>query len=128
MMKMKNGLLFFCLAVFAMGCTTTTGITNLTASRAKRSPNNLYHVEYALNSNQQSLRMDSITPIVVVGFENYPMRKVPKMQNRWEAEIPVPADKKAVNYHYKVDYEYNAFGDRGKGSLLSPEYKLLIED
>jgi len=125
---MKNGLLLIGLGIFAVGCTTTTDVTNLTASKAKRSSNNLYHVEYALNSNQQTLRADSITPIVVVGYDNYPMRKVPRMQNRWEAEIPVPADKKTVNYHYKVDYEYNGFGERGKGSLLSPEYKLAIED
>ena len=127
MLKLKNGLLFVCLAVFAVGC-VTSGITNLTPSKVKRTPNNLYHVEYQWNSNQQTLRPDTITPVVVVGQETYPMRKVPKMQNRWEAYIPVPPDRKSVNYRFKVDYDYNAFGKRGKDSMLSPEYKLVLED
>ena len=61
-------------------------------------------------------------------MDNYPMRKVPKMKNRWEAFIPVAPDKKALNYHFKIDYDYNRFGKTGKDSMLSPEYKLVIED
>lgn len=128
MLKMKNGLAFLCLALLAVGCVGTSHVTNLTSTKAKRSPNNLYLVEYEWDSNQQTIRPTSITPQVVIGFENYPMRKVPKMQNRWEAYIPVGPEKKVVNYHYKVDYEYNRFGKPGHGSLLSPEYKLVIED
>ncbi len=127
MLKLKNGLLFVCLAILAVGC-VTSDVTNLTPSKVKRTPDNAYLVEYEWNSNQQSLRPDSITPLVVVGMENYPMRKVRKMQNRWEAYIPVPPDKKSINYHFKVDYDYNRFGKRGKDSTLSPEYKLVIED
>ena len=127
MLKLKNGLLFVCLAILALGC-ASTNVTNLTPTKVKRTPNNLYHVEYQWNSNQQTLRPDTITPTVVVGMESYPMRKVPKMQNRWEAFIPVPPDKNSVNYHFKIDYDYNRFGKTGKDSKLSPEYKLVIED
>lgn len=124
---LKNGLLSLCVALLALGC-VTSGVTNLTPTKVKRTPNNLYHIEYQWNSNQQTLRPETITPTVVVGQESYPMRKVPKMRNRWEAYIPVPPDQKAVNYRFKIDYDYNRFGKTGKDSMLSPEYKLVIED
>jgi len=109
------------------GCTTSS-VTNLTPTRAKRSANNLYLVEYEWRSNQQSIRPDSIFPQVVVGTDIYPMRRVPRMKNRWEAYVPVPPSQKSLLYHIKVDYEYNDFGKRGKGSLKTEEYKLNIED
>ena len=127
MLKMKN-MMFLLLPLLLLSCTTTSTVTNLTSSRAKRSPNNLYLIEYAWSSNQQSVRADSITPYVVVGPDTYPMRKVPKMKNRWEAYVPVPPTQKSLLYHIKVDYEYNAFGKRGKDSIKTEEYKLTIED
>ena len=42
--------------------------------------------------------------------------------------MPIPADKKELNYHFKVDYDYNAFNKAGKGSILSPDHKLTIAD
>jgi len=127
MLKMKS-MMFFLLPLLMLSCTTSSRITNLTSTKAKRSPNNLYLIEYAWSSNQQSVRADSITPYVVVGPDTYPMRKVPKMKNRWEAYVPVPPTQKSLLYHIKVDYEYNAFGKRGKDSIKTEEYKLTIED
>ena len=126
MSKMKN-MMFFVLLLL-LGCVTNSSVTNLTPTRAKRTPNNLYLIEYEWRSNQQSLRAESITPYVVVGTETYPMRRVPRMKNRWEAYIPVPPNQKSVLYHIKVDYDYNDFGKRGKGSIKTEEYKLNIED
>ena len=128
MLKIKNMMFLLLPLLLMLGCTTTSTVTNLTSSKAKRSPNNLYLVEYAWNSNQQSLRPDSMTPQVVIGPDTYPMRRVPKMKNRWEAYIPVPATQNSVTYHIKVDYEYNAFGKRGKESIRTDDYKLTIED
>ena len=54
------------------------------------------------------------------------MRQTLRMTNRWETLVPVPPDKNYINYRFKVDYEYNRFGPKGKGSKLSPEYKLSI--
>jgi hypothetical protein len=128
MLKMKNMMFFLCLPLLILSCVTKSTVTKLTSTKAKRSPNNLYLIEYAWNSNQQSIRPDSITPQVVVGLDTYPMRRIPKMKNRWEAYIPVPPSQNSVLYHIKVDYEYNAFGKRGKGSMKTEEYKLNIED
>ena len=128
MLKMKNMMFFPLLLALISGCATSTSVTNLTPTRAKRTPNNLYLIEYEWRSNQQSMRADSITPYVVVGTDIYPMRRIPRMKNRWEAYIPVAPSQKSVLYHIKVDYEYNDFGKRGKGSIKTEEYKLNIED
>lgn len=106
------------------GCGTT--FTNLTAQRQVRNPNNLYPVEVALNTRQQSLRWESIQPFVVVGAEAYPMRQTLLMKNRWEVLLPVPPRTKVVYYRYKFDFQYNAFGQPKTDSDSSPEYKLLI--
>jgi hypothetical protein len=106
------------------GCGTT--FTNLTAQRQVRNPNNLYPVEVALNTRQQSLRWESIQPFVVVGAEAYPMRQTLLMKNRWEGLVPVPPRTNVVYYHYKFDFQYNDFGPPKPDSDSSPEYKLLI--
>jgi len=127
MSKMKN-MMFFPVLLLLCGCVTNTSVTNLTPSKTKRTPNNLYLVEYEWRSNQQSMRPDSITPYVIVSSDVYPMRRVPRMKNRWEAYIPVRKTENSVVYHIKVDYEYNDFGKRGKGSIRTEEAKLNIED
>lgn len=120
--------LTFIVALFALvfsGCVSSR-ITNLTASRQPRNASGLYPVEFAWDSNQQSLIESSIKPYVVVGFETYPMRPALNIANRWETVIPVPADKNSVFYHFKVDYLYRDFGGPQKSSKLSPSYRLDI--
>ena len=113
------------LAWVVAGCSTSK-VTNLTPTREVRVPNNLYLVEYQWNTQDPTIRSETITPYVVAGFDFYSMRRTPKMTNRWEAYIPVPANQKSINYHFKVDYDYNSFGKTRKGSQLSPEYKLQV--
>lgn len=108
-----------------VGCTST--FTNLTAKKQVRNPNNLYPVEVALNTRQQSLRWDSIKPFVVIGTETYPMRQTMLMKNRWEGLIPVPPGTNRVFYHYKFDFLYNDFGRPPQpDSAISPQFKLEI--
>ena len=114
-------------AVFIASCTTKV-ITNLTPSQLPRNPSGQYLVEMKLDSQQQTLRADSITPFVVVGFDSYPMRPTLKMMNRWEALVPGPASGDTLLYRFKVDYEYNKFGNKpGQGSLSSEQYTLTIQ-
>jgi hypothetical protein len=109
------------------GCTTTS--TNLAAQKQVRNPNNLYPVGVAFSSRQQSLRWESIQAYVVVGADSYPMRPTLLMTNRWEGLVPVPPGIKVVQYHYKFDFQYNAFGGPPKSdSALSPRYTLRILD
>lgn len=114
------------LLALAAGCTTGV-ITNLTPSVMPRNPNGQYLVEMQLNSRQQTLRAESITPYVQVGFDEHKMRLTPKMTNRWETYIPVPASENILRYRFKVDYQYSRFGEPGQGSIRSDEYRLTIK-
>lgn len=125
---MKKILALLVLPVLLSGCSTTATLTNLTPQQQLRSTNNLYAVEVALATQQQSLRWQSIQPKIVVGDEAYPMRQTPLMTNRWEGLIPVPPGEDRVNYRYKFDFEYNAFGKPKQDSTISPEYTLRILD
>ena len=127
MLTMKRVVPACLLGLLIASCATKV-ITNLTPSQLPRDPSGQYLVELKLDSKQQSLRPDSITPKVVSGFNTYPMRPTLRMTNRWEALVPVPANQDAFLYHFKVDYEYNKFGNKpGQGSLTSEQYKLTIK-
>jgi hypothetical protein len=108
------------------GCTST--FTNLTPVHQTRNGNNLYPVEVAMDSRQQTLRWDSIKPQVIVGNEAYPMRPTKLMTNRWEGLVPVPAGANQVHYRYKFDFDYNAMGKPKPDSARSPEYTLKISE
>jgi len=125
MFKYKKTLLFSLLGLWVAGCATNV-VTNLTPTQYPRNPTGQYLVEMKLDSTQQTLRIDSVTPYVVVGFNEYKMRPTHKMTNRWETYVPVTASQDSILYHYKVNYEYNRFGAPGTNSLLSPEYKLIV--
>lgn len=122
MMKKLLPLVF--LPLLLAGCTST--FTNLTPLQQPRNPNNLYPVEVAFNSRQQTLRWETINPQVVVGTDFYPMRPTPLMTNRWEALLPAPAAAGLVHYRYKFDFDYNAMGPRKTDSASSPVYTLKI--
>src|SRR5438874_2658819 len=106
------------------GCQAT--LTNLTPQRQVRNANNLYPVEVALDSRQQTMRWESIKPQIVVGSEFYSMRPTLLMTNRWEGLVPVSAGTNLVHYRYKFDYQYNAMGNPRPDSALSQEYTLRI--
>ena len=109
------------------GCADVS-LTNLTPSQEPRNANGQYLVEMKMDSTQQTLRQDSIRPAVVVGFDSYPMKPQLKMINRWEALIPIPPGTNVINYHFKVDFDYNKFGKPGQDSMRSSQYKLEIVD
>ena len=128
-LAMMKNLFALCLAPLALslaGCASTT-VTNLTATQQPRNPNNLYLIEYQWDTTRQSVRPDSIKPVVISGFETYEMRPVFNMSNRWEALVPIPADKNSFNYSFKVEYEYNRFGKPGRSNVRSPDYTLSIK-
>jgi hypothetical protein len=111
------------------GCTTPT-FTRLTPGAQPRNADNLYPVEVAFDSTQQSLRWDSIQPFVLVGNgQSVPMRPVPMVKNRWEGFVPVPSGVSTVNYRFKFDYLYNNFGTAPKpNSVSSKVYTLKVVD
>jgi hypothetical protein len=123
--KMKKFFGLLMLSVLLTGCTT---ITNLTPTHYARDPSGYYRVEAAWSSQRQVIRPDSFKPLVVVGgFEHYPMKPVPVVADRWEAYIPIPADKDLIIYHYKFDFMENAFGGPHPDSMMSRDFELRIK-
>jgi len=108
------------------GCSTPT-FTRLTPGQQLRNPDNLYPVEAAFDSSQQSLRWDSIKAYVLVNGQALPMRPVPLVKNRWEGLVPLPAGVNTVNYRFKFDYFYNSFASNPKpNSVMSKTYTLKV--
>lgn len=122
----RNILALLSLPLLLAGCATT--LTNLTPLQQTRNADNLYPIEVALATRQQTLRWDSIRPFVVVGSDFYPMRLTLLMTNRWETLIPMPPHTNIVHYHFKFDFEYNAMGPPKSDSAKSPAYSLQILD
>ncbi len=124
---MKKFLLLLPVILLA-GCATAT-FTRLTPNVQSRNPNNQYMVETAFDSQQQSLREDSIKAFAVVAGHPYPLRQVPLVKGRWEGLIPVPAAASTATYHFKFDYLYNHLGTAPKpNSVSSKPYVLKIVD
>ncbi len=110
------------------GCATGT-FTRLTPNVQPRSTNNLYSVEAAFDSQQQSLRWDSIQAYILVDGQLLPMQPEKDVLNRWEGYVPVPPTVQSVKYRFKFDYTYNHFGTKPKpDSAVSPIYTLKVVD
>jgi hypothetical protein len=128
-MKLKRFLLLLPVLLLAAGCSTTATFTHMTPSVQPRNANNLYPVEVAFTSPQQSLRWETLRPCVVVNGQTLPLRPVPLVKNRWDGLIPVPPTQNTVTYRFKFDYLYNSFGsDPQPDSAWSPTYTLKIVD
>jgi hypothetical protein len=120
----KNLLLLALLLGLTCGCRTT--LTNLTPSQVPRNTSGLYPFEVAWDTTQQSIKEDTIAAFVLVGSESYPMQRTPKLPNRWEANVPILAEKAEVNYRFKFDYQYLSIPERRHNSRTSPQYQLRI--
>jgi hypothetical protein len=113
------------LLLVGAGCMTRR-ITNLTPRQTTRAADGLYRFEVRWDSNQRAIREDSFKPYVVVEMGFHPMQRTLLTTNRWEALVPLPADRKFVNYHFKFDYQYNSFGKPRPDSRTSPTYQLEV--
>jgi len=112
------------------GCVSTT-VTRLTPQHAPRATDNMYPIEVEFDSTQQSLRWETLNASVFVMGSNqeYPMTLTPKMTNRFETMIPIPAGTKNLEYRVKFTFDYNAFGvPPQEDTALSKIYKLQILD
>jgi len=125
-MNLMKSLLLCLGALLLGGCSTT--ITNLTPSQLPRNANNFYPFEVSFDSSQKSIRENTIKPSVLIGDMNYPMQPAPVLKNRWEAQVPVPANTNYVYYRFKFDYQYDRIPQPALSSRLSPTYSLEIVD
>jgi hypothetical protein len=110
------------------GCTTAK-FTRLTPNQQVRNADNLYPVEAAFDSRQQTLRWDSIKAYVLVNGRALPMRPVPMVRDRWEGVVPVPPGATVVTYRFKFDYLFNKMGTQPQpNSVTSQLYTLKVVD
>ena len=123
---LKKSVPVLLLSLVLAGCATQ--VTNLSSLHQQRNASNLYPVEVAFDSRQQTVRWQSIRPHILVGNESYDMRPTPLMTNRWEGVIRVPPGRNSVEFRYKLDYQYNRMGQPGSNSALSRKYVLQILD
>jgi hypothetical protein len=123
MKKMTFALLWLPLAL--AGCSS---ITNLTPSRLPRNESGLYRVEAAWETREQTIRPESLKPMVMVGYETYEMRPELVVSNRWETFVPLPADQSLLHYRFRFDFLRNAISAPVEDSKLSPEYTLQITE
>jgi hypothetical protein len=108
------------------GC--VAAISNLSPRQQVRNAENVYPVEVALSSRQQTMRWESIKAQVVVGNQAYDLNPTPLMTNRWEGSVPVPPGVKTIHYHYRFDFLKDAFGGPVNSSLASQEYTLRVTE
>ena len=116
----------FLLAWVGAGCASR--VTNLTPTTAPAETSGLYHFETEWDTNQRSvnLRRDDIKAYVVIDQKFYPMSRVPRMEDRWEANVPIPDASVPVYYYYKWDYGQAGFGQVNPNSFRSPLYRLQV--
>lgn len=114
--------------VLAAGCTSR--ISNLTPTATPRETSGLYHFESEWTSTQRTrnLRQSDIQAFVVVDQRLYPMERIPNLTNRWEADVPLPAGKNPIFYHYKWEYRTAGFNQTHPNSIRSQEYRLEVVD
>lgn len=126
MKRLIPGLCAALLIVATAGCSSR--VTNLTPSGLPREEGGLYHFETEWETTQRSveLRASDIRAWVVVDQKAYPMQRVPKMTNRWEADLVLPKDKAVLYYFYKWDYLTAGWGHNNVNSRRSQQYRLEV--
>jgi hypothetical protein len=126
MLTRKSWWQFLAVLCLAAGCSST--ITNLTPSRQARNSTGLYPIEVRWDSNERSIRKDTLKPSVVIGFDSYPMQRTALTTNRWETLVPVPTNAHFLDYRFKFDYLYDSIPVARPNSRLSPNYQMEVVD
>jgi hypothetical protein len=115
-------------AMWLTGCGTTNTVTLLSPRTQTRNSEGLYPVEIEFRSNMQALKKETLKPYLQLGEDNFPMRRTPRMDHRWETLLPVPASTNLATYRVKVDFEYNAIPAPKSNSVLAGPYQLSIKE
>jgi hypothetical protein len=126
---MRIGRFIFCLVglFFVVGCVYQK-ITNLTPGALPRNASGFYRVEIIWESNQPTVRHETVKPQVMIGTNSFVMENTPLMTNRWDAKVPVDSVANELRYRIKVNWQYNAIPVPAANSQLSEEFLLRINN
>ncbi len=120
-------LVIFLTALLLGGCARTT-LTNLTVGQQPRDANGFYRVEIIWENNDNTVRHETVNPVVLVGTNAFPMQRTALVTNRWETLLPVPVNERDVVYRIRVDWKFNAIGAPQRNSIMHGPYQLMIKD
>jgi predicted membrane GTPase involved in stress response len=85
-------------------------------------------VEAAWQTREQTIRLETIKPMVVVGMDKYPMQPEAVVSNRWETFVPLPADQSLLHYKFQFDFTRNGMPAPVEDSKVSQDYTLQVID
>lgn len=120
----KQFVLVALLAVVAAGCTPK--YMNLTSRRVPRVSESVYPFEVQWDTPRRVASNAEVKAFVVVDTQIYPMTKIPNTANRWEAQVPLPAEKTYIPYRFKFEYDYLGNTGQVHASDRSPEYYIIV--
>ncbi|MDP6904793.1 MAG: hypothetical protein QF406_10130 [Verrucomicrobiota bacterium] len=110
-----------------MGCIYHE-LTNITPGALPRNDKGYYEVHVIWESNDTTVRPDTIQPVVLIGTNSFKMQKTPLMKNRWQTPVPINAVANELRYRIKVNWKYNAIPSPAANSQLSEEFLLRINN
>lgn len=112
-------------AVLSLGCTGSRN-TNLSPRTATTAAESTHLFETTFQTHRRGVPPENVKAWVVIGLALYPMQPVPNAVNRFEALLPLPADRPVLRYRYKFEFLYPGVLDNRINSTMSPEYELTI--
>ena len=127
-MTRQSGILIIFLAALLRGGCARATLTNLTVGQQPRDANGLYRVEIIWENDANSVRHETVQPVLLVGTNVFPMQRTALVSNRWEALVPVAADAAGVTYRVRVDWKFNAIPVPEANSKMSKTFQLQIRD
>ena len=127
-MTRKTGILIIFLTALLLGGCARATLTNLTVNSQPRDANGLYRVEIIWEDTANSVRHETVQPVVLVGTNAFPMQRTALVSNRWETLLPVAAGAQGVTYRIRVDWKFNAIPVPEANSKMSGAFQLSIKD
>ena len=127
-MTRQTSILIILLTVLLLGGCARATLTNLTVNSQPRDANGLYRVEIIWEDTANSVRHETVQPVVLVGTNAFPMQRTALVSNRWETLLPVADDAQGVTYRIRVDWKFNAIPVPEANSKMSKSFQLQIKD
>ena len=112
------------LAVVVTGCAPK--YINLTSRRVPRVTESVYPFEVQWETPRRSGSKAEVKAYVVIDTQVFPMTKIPNTEDRWEAQVPLPAEKSFIPYRFKFDYDYLGNTGAVHASDRSPQYYIIV--
>lgn len=113
-------------ALVASGCASR--FANLTPKSAVPVRTDVYHFEVQWDTSRRGANNPDVKAYVMIDESLFPMTRIARTNDRWEADVPVPMEKPVISYRYKFDYTYPTLSKPAAQSDLSPPYFLDLRN